>query len=75
MNAAAALTEIQSTLDRIAREQGPAVVGVGRGWRVGTGVWHEPADHVLGVGWRRYEAEGDTLSEGAQAGALNGCSE
>jgi serine protease Do len=38
VNPAAALTEIQSTLDRIVSEQGPAVVGVGRGWRVGTGV-------------------------------------
>ena len=38
MNAAAALTEIQSMLGRIVSEQGPAVVGVGRGWRVGTGV-------------------------------------
>jgi serine protease Do len=38
LNAGAALTEIQSTLDRIVSEQGPAVVGVGRGWRVGTGV-------------------------------------
>jgi serine protease Do len=38
VNAAAALTEIQSMLGRIVSEQGPAVVGVGRGWRVGTGV-------------------------------------
>jgi S1-C subfamily serine protease len=38
LNATAALTEIQSTLERVVGEQGPAVVGVGRGWRVGTGL-------------------------------------
>jgi S1-C subfamily serine protease len=37
MAASSTLTEIQSTLERAAREQGPAVVGVGRGWRVGSG--------------------------------------
>lgn len=37
MNASNTLAEIQSTLDRVVREQGPAVIGVGRGWRVGSG--------------------------------------
>jgi serine protease Do len=32
-----ALVEIQSTLGRVVERQGPAVVGVGRGWRVGSG--------------------------------------
>lgn len=32
-----ALSELSSALERIAREQGPAVVGVGVGWRVGSG--------------------------------------
>jgi serine protease Do len=31
------LEEIQSTIERLARERGPAVVGVGRGWRVASG--------------------------------------
>jgi serine protease Do len=31
------LDQIQSTIENAAREQGPAVVGVGRGWRVGSG--------------------------------------
>jgi serine protease Do len=31
------IEEIQSTIERVARERGPAVVGVGRGWRVGSG--------------------------------------
>lgn len=33
-----ALAEVQSVIERTAREQGPAVVGVGRAWRAGTGV-------------------------------------
>jgi serine protease Do len=37
MTASSTLTEIQSTLERVVSEQGPAVVGVGRGWRVGSG--------------------------------------
>jgi hypothetical protein len=31
-----ALAEIGTTLDSIAAEQGKSVVGVGRGWRVGS---------------------------------------
>jgi serine protease Do len=40
------IEEIQSTLERLARERGPAVVGVGRGWRVGSGTVVAP-DRVL----------------------------
>ena len=34
----ASLTEIQETLSKAAREVGPAVVGLGRGWGLGSGV-------------------------------------
>ena len=40
------IEEIQSTLERLTRERGPAVVGVGRGWRVGSGMVVAP-DRVL----------------------------
>jgi serine protease Do len=38
MNASSTLTEIQSTVERAVDERGPAVVGIGRGWRVGSGI-------------------------------------
>ena len=47
------LNEIESTVERMVREQGPAVVGVGRGRRIGTGAVVAPgrvltAAHVAG---------------------------
>jgi serine protease Do len=40
------IDDTQATIERLARERGPAVVGVGRGWRVGTGTVVAP-DRVL----------------------------
>lgn len=55
MTTSSTLTEIQSTLERVVGEQGPAVVGVGRGWGVGSGTVIAPgrvltAAHRAGEG-------------------------
>jgi serine protease Do len=68
LNAAAALTEIQSTLDRIVNQQGPAVVGVGRGWRVGTGVVIA-AGRVLTAAHRAADEVTVTFADGREAAA------
>jgi serine protease Do len=68
LNAAAALTEIQSTLDRIVNQQGPAVVGVGRGWRVGTGIVIG-AGRVLTAAHRASDEVTVTFPDGREAAA------
>jgi serine protease Do len=54
------VNEIQSIVERAAREHGPAVVGVGRGWRVGSGTVVGP-DRVL-TSARHVGPEGATIS-------------
>jgi serine protease Do len=68
LNADAALTEIQATLDRIVNQQGPAVVGVGRGWRVGTGVVIG-AGRVLTAAHRAADEVTVTFPDGREAAA------
>ena len=46
----------------------------GVGWG-GRGVWHEPADRMLGIGRGGLEVERGALGEGTQAGALDGRAE
>jgi serine protease Do len=54
------LKEIQSIVERAAREHGGAVAGVGRGWRVGSGTVVGP-DRVL-TSARHVSPEGATVS-------------
>src|SRR5215211_7249300 len=54
------IAEIQSIVGRVARDQGPAVVGVGRGWRVGSGTVIGP-DRILASA-HRVGPEGATIS-------------
>ncbi len=54
MTVSPALAEIQSTVERAVRERGPAVVGVGRGWRVGSGTVIAPGRVLTAV----HRAEG-----------------
>jgi serine protease Do len=61
----AALNEIHSTLDRAVREQGPAVVGVGRGWRVGSGTVIAPG-RVLTAAHRAGEEVTVTFADGRE---------
>jgi serine protease Do len=61
----AALNEIQSTLDRAVRDQGPAVVGVGRGWRVGSGTVIAPG-RVLTAAHRAGEEVTVTFADGRE---------
>jgi serine protease Do len=61
-----ALAEIRSALDRAAGEQGPSVVGVGRGWRVGSGAVIGP-DRVLTVAHRAADAVTVTFADGREA--------
>jgi serine protease Do len=65
MNASSTLTEIQSTLERVVSEQGPAVVGVGRGWRVGSGVVIAPG-RVLTAAHRAGDAVTTTFADGRE---------
>jgi serine protease Do len=65
MNASSTLTEIQSTLERVVSEQGPAVVGVGRGWRVGSGVVIAPG-RVLTAAHRAGDAVTITFADGRE---------
>jgi serine protease Do len=60
-----ALAEIQSTVDRAVREQGPAVVGVGRGWRVGSGIVIAPG-RVLTAAHRAGEGVAVTFDDGRE---------
>jgi len=61
-----ALAEIRSTLDRVAGEQGRSVVGVGRGWRVGSGAVIAP-DRVLTVAHRAADTVTVTFADGREA--------
>src|SRR6266511_4709662 len=54
------IDEVQSLIGRLAPEKGPAVVGVGRGWRVGSGTVIGP-DRVL-TSAHRVGPEGATIS-------------
>jgi serine protease Do len=54
------IAEIQSVLGRVARDRGPAVIGVGRGWRVGSGTVIAP-DRILASA-HRVGPEGATIS-------------
>jgi serine protease Do len=65
MTASSTLTEIQSTLERVIREQGPAVVGVGRGWRVGSGTVIGPG-RVLTAAHRAGEGVTVTFADGRE---------
>lgn len=66
MAASPALAEISSTLDRVASEQGRSVVGVGRGWRVGSGAVIAP-DRVLTVAHRAADVMTVTFADGREA--------
>jgi serine protease Do len=68
VTASTALQEIQSTLDRAVSEQGPAVVGVGRGWRVGSGTVVAPG-RVLTVAHRAGDGVTVTFDDGREATA------
>ena len=65
MTASSTLTEIQSTLERVVREQGPAVVGVGRGWRVGSGTVIGPG-RVLTAAHRAGDQVTVTFADGRE---------
>jgi serine protease Do len=65
MTASSPLTEIQSTLERVSREQGPAVVGVGRGWRVGSGTVIGPG-RVLTAAHRAGDQVTVTFADGRE---------
>jgi S1-C subfamily serine protease len=54
------IAEIQSVVARVARDRGPAVIGVGRGWRVGSGTVIAP-DRILASA-HRVGPEGATIS-------------
>jgi serine protease Do len=54
------IAEIQSVVGRVARDRGPAVIGVGRGWRVGSGTVIAP-DRILASA-HRVGPEGATIS-------------
>jgi serine protease Do len=54
------IEDFQSTIERVARERGPAVVGVGRGWRVASGTVVAP-DRVLTTA-HRVGPDGATVS-------------
>jgi serine protease Do len=66
MAATPALAEIGSTIDRVAHEQGRSVVGVGRGWRVGSGAVIA-SDRVLTVAHRAADGVTVTFSDGRVA--------
>ncbi|HSJ18892.1 MAG TPA: S1C family serine protease [Solirubrobacterales bacterium] len=66
MAASPALAEISSTLDRVAAEQGRSVVGVGRGWRVGSGAVIAP-DRVLTIAHRAADTVTVTFADGREA--------
>jgi serine protease Do len=65
VNASNALAEIQSTLDRAVAHQGSAVVGVGRGWRVGSGTVIAPG-RVLTAAHRAADRTAVTFSDGRE---------
>jgi serine protease Do len=65
MTTSSTLTEIQSTLERVVGEQGPAVVGVGRGWRVGSGTVIAPG-RVLTAAHRAGEGVTVTFADGRE---------
>jgi serine protease Do len=68
VTASTTLSEIQSTVDRAVREQGPAVVGVGRGWRVGSGTVIGEG-RVLTAAHRAQEQVTVTFGDGREASA------
>jgi serine protease Do len=65
MTASSTLTEIQSIIERVSREQGPAVVGVGRGWRVGSGTVIGPG-RVLTAAHRAGDQVTVTFADGRE---------
>jgi serine protease Do len=65
MTTSSMLTEIQSTLERVVSEQGPAVVGVGRGWRVGSGTVIGPG-RVLTAAHRAGDQVTVTFADGRE---------
>jgi serine protease Do len=65
VKASSALAEIQSTLDRAVRERGPAVVGVGQGWRVASGAVIAPG-RVLTVAHRAGDPVTVSFSDGRE---------
>jgi len=65
MNASTALTEIQSTVQRAVEKHGPAVVGIGRGWRVGSGTVIAPGQ-VLTAAHRAGDQVTVTFDDGRE---------
>lgn len=68
MEASPALAEVHTTLDRLAAGPGASVVGVGRGWRVGSGVVIAP-DRVLTVAHRAGGGVTVSFADGREAEA------
>lgn len=65
MNASNALAETQSTLARVVEQRGPAVAGVGRGWRVGSGTVIAPG-RMLTAAHRATDRVTVTFSDGRE---------